>query len=267
MNLAIIPPRSMAYLFTYGDWAFCLGQEAIRDEAYRNYFCNCPLPVILDNGAFENDLPNIKDYFALAKLIRPRILILPDVLNDADATDDLHHRSLGEMMKLPDPLPTCLAVPQGETVAESIALANSWAVQQLPFQGLAISFKGVSKERDGLNRTRFLEAAESIKLTESPLFNYVHLLGHENDWRELETLAAMASDAGVTIHSLDTAEPVRHALADFMGEPEISEHGWLINRPREDGYLDLPAEKAWAFHQRLECYASKFQQRLQRLFG
>lgn len=268
VNLAIIPPRSMVNVSSYGSWAFCLGQEAIRDSQYREYFCHCPLPVILDNGAFENDLPSIRDYFTLARLIRPRIVILPDVLNDASMTDELHRRSVGELFQFEDgSRPTCLAVPQGRTIEESLVLANRWAVQGLPVQGIALSFKGLGQEPEGFTRARFIVGAKQIGLLESYLFQYVHLLGHENEWQETEALATTAATIRLVIHSLDTAEPVRHALADHKGEPELLNNGWLVDRPRERGYLELPPETEWSFHQRLKQYASCFTERLTGLFG
>jgi len=83
MDLCLITPVKYVWLTRLLPGRFCLAQIAIKHTAYREFFRKEALNgyrVILDNGAFENDLISDKDLIQLAEELSPTILIVPDLL-------------------------------------------------------------------------------------------------------------------------------------------------------------------------------------------
>jgi len=63
---------------------FCIAPVALKHEVYRNYFADAAIAgykVILDNGVFEGKRLQEDDYIGLARLIKPRVLVIPDIIN------------------------------------------------------------------------------------------------------------------------------------------------------------------------------------------
>ena len=68
---------------------FCIAPVALKHGDYRKYFENAVIDgykVILDNGVFESNRMQADDYIGMARLIKPRVLVIPDIINaGADA--------------------------------------------------------------------------------------------------------------------------------------------------------------------------------------
>lgn len=63
---------------------FCIAPVALKHRAYKAYFTDAAeagYKVILDNGIFEDDKVQDEDYINLARHIKPRVLVVPDIIN------------------------------------------------------------------------------------------------------------------------------------------------------------------------------------------
>jgi len=63
---------------------FCIAPVALKYGNYQSYFVNASIngyKVILDNGIFEDNQVQDEDYIDLARIIKPRVLIVPDIIN------------------------------------------------------------------------------------------------------------------------------------------------------------------------------------------
>lgn len=73
----------------YVDFDYIIASTCFEYPKYLEYFVSRKIPrfTILDNGAFETGeaVPDVQ-YLQLARIIKPNILIIPDVLKDAPAT-------------------------------------------------------------------------------------------------------------------------------------------------------------------------------------
>lgn len=84
MELSLICPVAHIEHTALLSGRFCLAPVALKYEVYRRYFEDASITgyaVILDNGIFEDDLVQDEDYINLARKIKPRVLVAPDVIN------------------------------------------------------------------------------------------------------------------------------------------------------------------------------------------
>jgi hypothetical protein len=83
-----LPIKYLNYL-QYVDFDYIIASTCFEYPKYLEYFVNRKIPrfTILDNGAFETGeaVPDVQ-YLQLARIIKPNVLVIPDVLKDAQAT-------------------------------------------------------------------------------------------------------------------------------------------------------------------------------------
>jgi len=90
MELSLIcPPQHIEYTSLLPG-RFCLADVALANHAYRDYFGTASddgYEVILDNGVFEGNLIQDKELLELMTVLRPAVLIIPDILNGHTETN------------------------------------------------------------------------------------------------------------------------------------------------------------------------------------
>lgn len=84
MELSLITPVKHIEWTRLLPGRFCIAPIALKHKEYKSYFHNATIDgykVMLDNGIFEDDQVQDADYIDLARLIEPRVLVIPDVIN------------------------------------------------------------------------------------------------------------------------------------------------------------------------------------------
>jgi len=84
MELSLICPVKHVEWTRFLPGRFCIAPVALKHTNYRSYFVNAAIDdykVILDNGVFEDTRVQAEDYINLARHIKPRVLVIPDVIN------------------------------------------------------------------------------------------------------------------------------------------------------------------------------------------
>ncbi len=120
MELCLITPAPHVRQTSLLSGRFCLANviDNSRSE-YQEFFSDSSdagYEVVLDNGAFEGELVSNELYVEIAQRIRPKVLVVPDLLN-ADAEMNLDHAFTfvaDHYKELPDPKPQLMFVPQCE---------------------------------------------------------------------------------------------------------------------------------------------------------
>jgi len=120
MKLAHIPPTKLLYLVENEPFHLILAQECEKSREYANFFRRLSdngAYIILDNGAFESgaaiDIDVLKHWI---DYIRPKEVVLPDVLRDPQQTLQRTDMALTALMKYVG-MVKFMAVPQGRTLA------------------------------------------------------------------------------------------------------------------------------------------------------
>lgn len=91
MELCLVTPAKHVDWMRLLPGRFCLAN--ITDSKYRRSFINAVeegYDVVLDNGAFEGELVDTNTYLAVANIIKPGVLVAPDLMN-ARAQSNLTH--------------------------------------------------------------------------------------------------------------------------------------------------------------------------------
>lgn len=89
LEIYVIPPRSSVELMDLGDRYFCLAQQYLSDENYRNFFKQKVAEgkwVTLDCGTGDHDPVSKEGLLQVARELKPSELIPLDVLFDSSQT-------------------------------------------------------------------------------------------------------------------------------------------------------------------------------------
>jgi hypothetical protein len=91
MDLCLITPVAHLDCRTLLPGRFCLANIANKHDAYKYAYqedAKAGYDVVLDNGAFENELVNKLAFIGAIDAINPRVVVAPDILN-GDSTENL----------------------------------------------------------------------------------------------------------------------------------------------------------------------------------
>jgi hypothetical protein len=101
MKLCLITPTAHVDMTPLLPGRFCIASEAIKYGKYFEFFKDSAArgeEVILDNGVFENELLTDEQLLELANVMRPPVLIVPDVINSrASENWERAQKFLGKM--------------------------------------------------------------------------------------------------------------------------------------------------------------------------
>lgn len=237
MLFAPIAPVSMCEIVTgTSGYLMALPSMVDADTGYAELYSSLSLNgawVILDNGVSESKQPlAMREFQAYIDLIGPSEIILPDYLEDAEAT----RAAVSEYSIQYKGARRLMAVPQGKTLDEYVDCAFYFA--GLPQIGTI----GVSKylpKYCGATRREFLEIIRDAGLHNRTSLQW-HLLGLSEN---LSELADLAMDFP-WIRGIDTCYPV---LASMMGISIIDDRE-IVTSPkgfeRADPYEYWPEK--WA---------------------
>lgn len=84
MELCLITPAYHLDCAELLSGRFCLANVAVKDKVYLEFFKQASesgYEVVLDNGAFEGDLLEDAQFVEVAEEIKPKALVVPDLLN------------------------------------------------------------------------------------------------------------------------------------------------------------------------------------------
>lgn len=220
-----IPPALIEnYQDQVSDYMFALLHKLIDSTEYFRLvteYRDAGGVVFLDNSCFElgasldNDL-----LYKTYDIVRPDIVILPDVLGNADATVE---RTLAFIKEHPDVIDHAMAVPQGSSFDELIECYKLFRDFRLGSQSFAMI--GIPFVYPWLEKEPYFQANERIRL-----LNFMdregiidrdrkhHLLG---TWQAREFAEYSRYN---WIYSLDTSNPVMAAIdGDRYGPRGINE--------------------------------------------
>lgn len=245
----IVPVEGLRVLERVGvGYHFVLGQELLRNKQYFNYYRALGRLghfIIVDNGAAERDTPPFEAIVKAAQQIKASEIIMPDVLEDSQATQDA-------LLNLANPGPypglRRMIVPQGRTVAEWLTCLD----RQLCCLENAVASIGVAKHLEHNiqgGRARIL----SLFQEEYPTLArkvHIHLLGVWLDpFQEISAAAATCEVRGI-----DSGMPIAWAqrLRPLTPETDVTEHIALTWGEPFD--LDLGRRNVWE----LVRYASEY---------
>lgn len=179
MKLAHIVPTSMLELTKHCDAFLCLSSLIISDPVYADFHMKRAASgkmVILDNPVHENGTLNVDNWVMACAMVQPKVTIIPDVIDDADATVDnaIKYRHL---IREVAPNTRLMAVPHGETNVAYLKCAQAFMKLRDP----AIHWFGVSLERrlenDPLAFQRRITRVRLLESEPSFAFRNIHLLG------------------------------------------------------------------------------------------
>jgi hypothetical protein len=190
------------------DFMFALLHKAIEDKEYLRRVCEYRAnggTVFLDNSCFElgASLDNhlLNEYF---EIIRPDVVVLPDVLGDKEQTFE---RTTQFLKDYPQVAPYSMAVIQGSSPEELIDCYNMFMSLDVRIPWIGIPFVYSWVERDPR-----AQADERIRLMKELNAFFVdttrnhHLLG---TWQAREFSHYREYD---WVRSIDTSNPVMAAL-------------------------------------------------------
>lgn len=127
MKIASIVPIPYLRLIDGKEYHLCLAHLALYSPEYKEFYRQQAAKgsyVILDNGAAEGETVNSSKLVQLAREIGARELILPDYIGDAHRTLDESYKMLHYIKARGDFGGKVMAVPQGLTLKEWIAVAT-----------------------------------------------------------------------------------------------------------------------------------------------
>ena len=249
---AFIAPTSLIQKYgNKGDFHLMLSHLIAEDpehiNAYEHEIRNSKLPIILDNGLFENGKAEDMD-----SLIRKAIAVgathvfAPDVLFDRAATE----ANIGIMAeKLEGTGVKMAGVVQANNVYDFLA-SYSWMVgnEAIDLIGLSIlavpeSFKEVTKSDDiTINRIACLQALRDL-----PAHKNTHLLGAGSAY--IDILYAEKNCPWVVSH--DSSSAIWNGLhGKRIGPKTLDVEGGKINLPVDFEWAGLITEEA---HQTIEA--------------
>ena len=194
----IVPPALLDRYGTASEYHLILAHLVLQNDYYREFYRERSEAgdfIILDNGAFEFQTSiSAQELFAAARFVQPSVIVLPDVLRDAEATYEATKDALRFWNGLRPELhfqnePSFMVVPQGKDLEEWFAC---W--KKLRFVGPYINIIGLFEElADWHDRGRVgvIEEAHRRHMCrqESTGSKQFHLLGFQENILE-ELIAA-----------------------------------------------------------------------------
>lgn len=217
MNTAYILPAR--YLESSSRYHLCLGHLVLQLPTYRRFYAERARRgdfVILDNSAHEHGRGEPGEALAAAaNLISPSLIVLPDVLFDAQATIEASAAALPHIQKTGIPY---AVVPQGRTFDE-------WMGSLDELMSLEPALIGISKDFefwDPRGLTPLIQYALQYQL---PL----HLLG----WgRRLHLLPDYLAEGSGKILGVDSAKPAVYAYFGVALPEDLSTAPPYPGRPK-----------------------------------
>lgn len=213
MKLAIVtPPHGFPAIDEVGlGYHMALGQYLLTDSAYRDYYRSLGKRghfIIVDNGAAENNTPPFHEVVEAANYVLASEIILPDVINDSEATLAalFDSNALGLV-----PAHKRFVVPQGKTLAEwfncfgeiNNGIRERCGLTDISFATLGIS-KYFPKGRKGI-----LDSLYNAMPPWEQSFN-VHMLGMVGmPYKEMRDILRNYS----WVRGIDTGAPIAWAQA------------------------------------------------------
>lgn len=199
MQVASIVPTAYLHLIAGKPYHLCLAHVALRDPVYRDFYkkeAEAGSYVILDNGAAEGELVDIREIENLAMYLGASELVLPDFLGNyrgtlGEARDALNYVKERRVFK-----GKIMAVPQGETLREWIECASgmlTWPIDTVGIPKYLTTTFGVYAR---------LEAFSWLLLSLVTLDKRVHFLGCGGDPREINVTGRLC---GSIIRGVDSS--------------------------------------------------------------
>lgn len=146
MNLACEMPLSLLpQLHSHTDYDFIIASYCLQNKAYKDFHEKLHEEdpsrfSILDNGAFEEGTSiEIDTYFNLIEELRPNIVVLPDTVNDKDATLKASIYFLTKLYeKFDDRIPfELMGVLQGTSVEDYLECLEEYAkIEDISYIGI-----------------------------------------------------------------------------------------------------------------------------------
>lgn len=189
MDFYTIPPRGNLDLMNLGDRYFCLSQQYLKDEAYRNFFKKKVSEgawVTLDNGAGDHETVTKEQLLDIARDLRPSELIPLDELFNAEATLTNLDWTISQMSNDPQLKHIeVFACPQGETFSEWMdcyhAMIINPNVHTIGMSKLAIPYV-ISKSTGDKNIARDRNLMYNILKSCGWIVKPLHFLGAGEPW-------------------------------------------------------------------------------------
>jgi len=162
--------------------------------------------IILDNGAYEGELLDLKSLLELAKSVNANEIVLPDVFQDANKTVQSYKQIL-VTKELPDNCKYML-VPQGKNLAEWFTcfeqINNIW--DKSKYEWVLGIPKWLAKDDPGVR-------AEILTVLGYRGFKQpIHLLGC-NGMPEIRKIVDVLKRRVAKVRSIDTSYPIKLAQA------------------------------------------------------
>lgn len=179
MKLAHIVPHSLLECARDSEAFLCLSNLVVRNPFYAEFHRRMAREgklVILDNPVHENGELDLREWAEAAKLITPTVAIIPDVIDDANATV-MYAREFRGVIREWSPSTRLMAVPHGVEQIDFLRCAQ----ELLRLKNPSIHWFGVSLERRlDDDPYAFQRRVQRVRmLTSEPSFRYrsIHLLG------------------------------------------------------------------------------------------
>lgn len=227
MNLApIVPIANLADVEDF-KYQMCLTYMCHQSKTYLEHYKRLAADgehyVILDNSVHEMRVPdNIGRVLSLVREIRPQEVVLPDHINDAQATVDAAELAKGLLPSWVN----VMAVPQGANFTNW-----TWCLEKLISLGINCI---------GLTRYSWLGDITRVDLIKHKLSTYgllppVHLLGW--GWND-------DFDLGVSFRSVDTAKVATLSVCNCASGPScLYVYDTEVKPPRPKQFFELTSIK------------------------
>ena len=210
MELCLIAPAPHVRQTYLLPGRFCLANviDNSRSE-YQEFFSDSSdagYEVVLDNGAFEGELVSNELYVEVAQRIRPKVLVVPDLLNaDSQMNYNYALAFVADYLKeLPDPKPQLMYVPQckrDETAEYCRVIKKAIVSDQFHWLGIC--------------RNSCFNAFGKYTHTEDEAINKFFF----GAWAEREGIFALAREKDVRFH-----------LLGIGGNVGMLQHLWWVDR-------------------------------------
>jgi len=229
MQVATILPTAYLELTENNPYHMALAHLVGRDRVYTEFFTRMSNEgkfVMLDNGVIEAGVPmNIKDIVTKSKLIGASEVILPDTLDDAEATLNAACEAIPYARKYY--AGRLMGVPQGKTLDDWVDCAKAMLELDVDTIGIPkrlVSIGGRDARYDVLGRLGWLLRGREV-----------HLLGCWETPIEC-SLIEKASKAKqiVPVRGVDSCIPYVYAREDM----------YISQGPRPSGAVDFSAKDA-----------------------
>lgn len=228
---AIVPPgteKELLSLESPAKGAMVFADIAFRDAKYRDFYAAYAGWKVMDNQIYEKQQPlDPLQLTAMARAIRPNILVIPDKRGDVDTTIGMIQVYTPRLLKGGIPSSALFGVVQGKTLEENRRCMEYLASALIA--GVCIPMRV-----DGRTLSR-IDLYNQVVRPLLPSHMKVHLLGVEAwPYSDEEKLKSYPE-----IVSIDTAEPTSAAYYGYPIEGSAlaaDDFGARVDRPK--GFMD-----------------------------